>query len=81
MNTTDRYLVWSNEHQMWWRPSHGGYTGYIEEAGRYEQDVAVQIVANATLDGQLVHNRTDPVTGVEYAQVSEVMVLAPEATR
>jgi hypothetical protein len=74
-----KFLVWSNEHQMWWRGGHRGYTPFIEEAGRYERAEAAHIVADATLDGQLTVRRTDPVTGVEYSQLSEVLVLAPES--
>lgn len=73
------FLIWSNEHGMWWRPARRGYTASIEEAGRYARADAEQIVAGATCDGQLVHDRTDPVTGREYKQFNEVVVLAPEA--
>ncbi len=73
-----KFLVWSNEHQMWWRGNHRGYTGSIEEAGRYEQADAEVIVAKATCDGQLTYRRTDPYTGEEYSQASEVLVPAPE---
>lgn len=73
-----RFLVWSNEHGMWWRPAERGYTDSIEEAGRYPRSYAEKIVSRATLDGQLTHRLTDPVTGEEYSQLAEVMVLAPE---
>lgn len=76
---TDKYLIWSNEHQLWWRPGHRGYTGYIEEAGRYDQDEAIDIVVKASCDLQLHITRTNPVTGEEYKQYPEVMVPAPEA--
>lgn len=72
------FLIWSNEHRMWWRGGHVGYTDSIEEAGRYERSDAEEIVAAATLDGVLTVRRTDPVTGEEYSQLSEVLVLAPE---
>ena len=72
------YLIWSNQHQQWWRPGKRGYTGYIEEAGRYHEDKAKAIVADATVDGQIAHTRQDPVTGRVYRQFDEVMVLAPE---
>lgn len=72
------YLVWSNQHAMWWRPGSRGYTRYIEEAGRYPRAEAERIVGNATCDGQLKHQRTDPVSGVEYVSFDEVMVSAPE---
>lgn len=72
-------LIWSNQHGAWWRPCRRGYTGVIEEAGRYNADEARRIVADATLHGKLVHQRTDPVTGVGYDSVDEVAVAAPEA--
>lgn len=72
------YLIWSNQKGMWWRPGKRGYTGNLEEAGRYSEPSAKAIVADATLNGQLKHQRVDPVTGEAYEQVDEVMVLAPE---
>lgn len=74
------YLVWSNEHSLWWRPNHSGYTAYIEEAGRYDEAEASEIVSRATLGGRLAQTRTNPVTGEEYAWLSEHMVVAPEPT-
>ena len=73
-----QYLIWSNQHQMWWRPARSGYTGHIEEAGRYERGHADRLVADATCGGALFITRTDPVTGQNYLQFSEVVVLAPE---
>ena len=75
-----RFLVWSNEHRMWWRGNHRGYTQFIDEAGRYSRDEAGRIVAKATLDGALTVRRTNPVTDEAYSQLSEVMVVAPEDT-
>ena len=75
-----RFLVWSNEHRMWWRGNQRGYTEFIDEAGRYPRDEAARIVAKATLDGVLTVRRTNPVTGEDYSQLSEVMVLAPKDT-
>lgn len=73
-----QYLIWSNEHRSWWRADHSGYTQLIEEAGRYPRADAEAIVANATVDGALTVRRTNPVTGMEYASLSEYMILAPE---
>lgn len=73
-----KYLIWSNEHRMWWRPNHSGYTQNIEEAGRYVPGDAEQIVNRASCDGQLTVTRTNPMTGEEYAQLPEVAVPAPE---
>jgi hypothetical protein len=73
------FLVWSNQHGMWWRADHRGYTQHIEEAGRYTRAEADAIVYDATIGGELGRERTDPVTGREYRQFTEVVVLAPEA--
>lgn len=73
-----RYLIWSNQKHQWWRPNGLGYTDVIDEAGRYDAEYARRIVAGATVDGQLVHRRTDPVTGRAYDMLDEVMVPAPD---
>lgn len=72
------FLVWSNEHAMWWRGNQRGYTQFIEEAGRYDRAEAEGIVARATLDGRLNLGTRDPVTDLQYDLASEVLVLAPE---
>lgn len=72
------FLVYSNEHSMWWRGGHRGYTAVIDEAGRYTRAEAEAIVAKATCDSLLTYRGTDPYTGREYSHFSEVMVLAPE---
>jgi hypothetical protein len=74
----NRFLIWSNEHGMWWRTAERGYTASIEEAGRYPHDQAQKIVDQASLGGQLAYGRTDPMTGREYRQAPEVLILAPE---
>jgi hypothetical protein len=65
--TDAKYLIWSNEHRAWWRPSHAGYTCLIEGAGRYSRAEAERICQNAN----------------EYLQPGamrhEVLVLAPES--
>lgn len=73
------FLVWSNQHGMWWRAGQRGYTPLIEEAGRYDRPIAEEIVAAATLDGALGRLTVDPVSGQSYQRQDEVMVLAPES--
>jgi hypothetical protein len=74
----NRYLIWSNEHAMWWRENESGYTQHIDEAGRYDRADAERIVADATVGGQLSTQREDPRNGCKYREFSEVIVAAPE---
>lgn len=41
------WLVWSIEHDAWWKPAHNGYTTDIKEAGRYPYPEARGIVEGA----------------------------------
>lgn len=42
------YLVWSNEHDAWWRPNRCGYTGELWDAGRYTESDAAEICRKAS---------------------------------
>ena len=42
-----RYLIWSNEHQAWWRAGGTGYTKHLREAGRYTQADALETCVEA----------------------------------
>ncbi len=44
------YLVWSNEHNSWWRANSGGYTSYVESAGEYTKEEALSICNGANYD-------------------------------
>lgn len=44
---TPQYLIWSYEHDRWWRPGGHGYTTELAEAGRYSRAEAARIVAHA----------------------------------
>ena len=41
------FLIWSEEHQAWWRANSCGYTTSIRQAGRYPEEEAKRIVFNA----------------------------------
>ena len=41
------YLIWSIEHNSWWKPRKQGYTTLREEAGIYLEDEACIIVWRA----------------------------------
>lgn len=70
--TEERFLIWSNEHSAWWRPSSAGYTIHAEAAGRYSHAEALSISANAR-DGWR------PGSPPPEVPVAEADVLACEA--
>lgn len=41
------YLIWSNEHNAWWRPNRNSYTTDISKAGRYSLEMAIEICNGA----------------------------------
>ncbi len=43
----EMWLIWSNEHNAWWKPAHNGYTRKRDEAGRYPHGEAQLIVRMA----------------------------------
>lgn len=47
-----KYLIWSNEHNSWWKANSAGYTDYTHLAGRYTKQQAIGICndANFTWD-------------------------------
>jgi hypothetical protein len=42
-------VVWSYEHDAWWRPGRWGYTPNLDEAGHYSEAEAKQIEADANI--------------------------------
>ena len=43
------YVIWSIEHDAWWRPAKWGYTTVLAEAGVYSEAEARQIVQRANI--------------------------------
>jgi hypothetical protein len=43
------YVIWSYEHDAWWRPHQWGYTPNLAEAGHYNANHAERIVTHANL--------------------------------
>ena len=41
------FLIWSIEHDAWWRPGWQGYTRRLDEAGRYTREAADEILERA----------------------------------
>jgi hypothetical protein len=45
------WVIWSFEHDAWWRPDRCGYAHDLHRAGRYTQSEAAAIVADANIVG------------------------------
>jgi hypothetical protein len=71
------FVIWSIEHEAWWRPGWAGYTCKLAEAGRYDQAEADAILARANYVN--VNECAIPLTsvGAEAASVPETGALAP----
>lgn len=58
------YLIWSLEHNAWWRPARNGYTTSMKDAGIYTYSDAQNICidANAPCRGRNAHEAMVPYT-------------------
>lgn len=43
-----RWLVWSHQHEAWWKPGSRGYTGDLDAAGRFTAREAADICVKAS---------------------------------
>lgn len=64
-----KWLIWSFEHQAWWKSSGWGYTRDISKARQYEYDQAVDIVtiSNNCHASELPQEAMVPVPAIEHA--------------
>lgn len=58
------YVLWSNEHQMWHKPGGWGYTPEINEAARFTEGQALDVIVKSAHSGLVAK--------------AEVMIVAPE---
>lgn len=54
---SDAYVIWSFEHDAWWRRAKWGYTQELAEAGRYPKDEAESIVFKANRHVKTPHEQ------------------------
>jgi hypothetical protein len=77
---TDRFMIWSNEQQRWWRAHGRGYTSYIEWAGLYTTHEALAYMEKSRL-GALVQAHDNNGYFQDQLLPKEVMVPAHERWR
>jgi hypothetical protein len=70
------WLVWSYEHDAWWKPGRFGYTTDLEKAGRYRYNEALEICDNANRHAKFTHERM-----VHVANSSLIRALSALAMR
>jgi hypothetical protein len=63
------YLIWSDEHEAWWRPDHRGYTTDVNEAGAYTFYEAAEIVVDHVPPGEEISVKVPP--GEDISVVGE----------
>jgi hypothetical protein len=56
-----QFLIWSIEHEAWWRPGHAGYTRNLGEAGVYFEESARDILKRANYPPPRVHECLVPL--------------------
>ena len=56
MKKISKWLIWSIEHNGWWKPSYHGYTKLRSEAGIYSYDEALSIVEGANINNKDIPN-------------------------
>lgn len=61
--TKTKWIIWSLEHQGWWKKNHTGYTQKKEEAGEYDYDEALRIVRGANIAGKDIPNEAMIMVG------------------
>lgn len=63
------YLIWSHEHQAWWKPRQIGYTTDVAQAGLYSPGETFEILTKSSLGSDPDHPEevaVDLATGICY---------------
>lgn len=72
-------MIWSFEHDAWWRPGRMGYTPVFAEAGHYDAAEAQHIVLNANRYAKDVHEQALPLDVAKTYEALGWHRLAPGA--
>ena len=65
-----KYLIFSGEHRMFWRPFASGYTSQVALAGRYEKDEADAVTAHCGPD-KMIEILPEPQTPNDIEQLAQ----------
>jgi hypothetical protein len=64
------FVIWSMEHQAFWRPGRVGYSPTLDGAGRYPEHEARAIVARANYPPGTCHECMIPVDALTTMEVA-----------
>lgn len=56
-DTYPLWVIWSNQHGLWWAGNGASYTDTFEMAGRYSTEDALAIVRNSSVEGRVLIHR------------------------
>jgi hypothetical protein len=80
------YLIWSHEHDAWWRPARRDYTDDVAFAGRYAEAEARSILAKSSygwrkgqLPKEVIVPADSPDLDMAVVDETERMVVEREA--
>jgi hypothetical protein len=59
---SDPWVVWSFEHDAWWKPGGWGYTPALDEAGHFTELEALRIEHHANFPLRVIHEQAMPLT-------------------
>jgi len=69
MPDPQQYVIWSMEHQAWWRPFRMGYAPTLAEAGVYVEPEARAIVEAANYPPGTCHECMIPVEALKRLRI------------
>lgn len=69
-----KWMIWSIEHDAWWRPNSSGYTHHVAAAGLYSFEEALRITAGANWGQEPVVDDTSEGERYHRGRPLEAMV-------
>lgn len=85
---SEEFLIWSHEHDAWWKPARRGYTDDVTDAGRYGEAEARGILEKSSygwrkgsLPKEVIVPADSPDLDMAVVDETERMVAAKDGAR